>query len=238
MTLIVDALNRIARQCSVETPSSWLTTSDASAVELRDDFLLETVDDILDRVDLPSPIGKETDITGDGSVNYSLPSDFMRIKRNEFAVYDNLLDRPCIPITTDGEWTYQVDIGTAGVLRYYRVKGYDENWTIDFEDAPASGTTITVHYMSNLWMANSSGTAGSEFTDAADVLLLPRRLIEAGTVFRYRERKGLPFLAKYNEYEALLARTTNDRLGRKVINMGEREHVRWQDLIPAYIPDS
>lgn len=238
MTTVVQALNRIARQCSVSPPSSWVTTSGQAAVEIRDDFFLETVDDILDRVDLPSPVGAQTTIAGTGAETYSLPTNFKRLHRDELAVYDVQLDRPCVPITTDGEYTYLKDQGTAGVVRYYKVTGYDGNFEISFYDEPTASNSITLSYSTVNWMATSGGTAGSIFTAETDVLLLPRRLVEAGTVWRYRERRGLPYEDKYSEYEALLARTISDQRGRRVVSFGERKMARWQDLIPSFIPES
>lgn len=240
MTLITDVLSRAARQCSVTAPTSWLSATEDEHVELRDDFMLETVDDVLERVDLPSPIGARYDISGDGSEEYSMPSQFKRLKRDKFAVYDAYLDRPCVPITRAGDYTYLKDLGLAGgVIRYYRTNGYEGNWSLLFEDPPATGTTINVHYQTTYWMANSSGTAGDSFTDAGDVLLLPRRVVETGIVWRFRERKGLEFMPKMMEYELLISRLSNDTQGRRTIDMGEPEtRVRWQDQIPSYIPGS
>lgn len=242
MTTVVDALNRIARQCSIKAPSQWLTATKDAHVELRDDFLLETVDDILERVDLPSPIGKTTSlVAGAGTTiegdweNFTLPADFKRLMRDEFALYDELQDRPVVPVSTDGQWSNLTDVGATGAVKAYRLQGYDANWTIDIY---RSVGTITVHYVSDLWMASSGGTAGSAFTDAGDVLLLPRRVVESGTVWRYRERRGLPYQDKYMEYEALMSRLINDRRGRRTINMGDKPNVRWQDLVPAFIPNS
>lgn len=245
MTLITDALNRIARQCSITPPTSWLTSTVTGIVELRDDFLLETVDDITDRINLPSPIGKQQTLTGtgtlnaDGSETFTLNADFKRLQRGELAVYDQRQDRAVVPITDDGQWTFLTDIGASGVVKHYRLAGYDGAYTIDIYNPPGTGDTITVSYCSNLWMATSAGVAGSAFTAATDVLLLPRRIVEAGTVWRFRERKGLDFQGKYQEYEALLARLSNDTRGRRSIHMGEPDRdVRWQDMIPAFIPSS
>ena len=239
MTQITEALNRIARQCGVQPPSSWVTATRTDHVEIRDDFLMETIVDIQDRVDLPSPIGKQTTITGTGAENYALPSDFHRVARDPFAVYDSALDRPVVPIQADGEWTHIKDIGTTGVIRYYRIKGYDGTWTIDLYSEPSAAVEVVVSYVSTLWMATAGGTAGTMFTAEDDVLLMPRRVVEAGTVWRFRERRGLPYLDKYNEYEALIARLSNDGRSRRSIDMGGRQtDVRWQDLIPAFIPPS
>lgn len=239
MTTIVEALNRIARQCSVKAPSSWVTATRDDHVSLRDDFLSETIRDIHDRVDLPSPIGKQQTITGDGSTAYTLNSDFLRMQRDENAVYDTALDRPVIPVTTDGGWTRITDLGTAGATRYYKLTGYEGNYSISFHQAPSASVGITVSYVSNLWKATSGGTAGSEFTDEADILLLPRKVVETGTIWRYRRRNGMLYEDVYTEYEALMSRLINDTRQRKIISFSEPDRrVRWQDLIPAYIPDS
>ena len=139
MTLVTDALDRIARQVSIDQPASWLTATDDEHVEIRDDFLLETVDNILERLDLPSPIGKQTTITGDGSETYSLPSDFKRLQRDVAAVYETTtVRRICTPITDDGSWTYLKEVGSAGATRYYRLSGYDGNWSISFFRNPSA----------------------------------------------------------------------------------------------------
>ena len=236
MTLIVDALNRVAREVSLSQPSSWLSATADEYTEIRDDFLLETVSDIADRVDLTSPIGAQTTITGTGVETYSLPSNFLRIQRDEAAVYDVTLQRFGIPVVADGEWTDLISRGAAGADRYYKISGYDGNFEISFYQYPTSD--ITVSYITTNWMATSGGTAGSSFTDAGDVLLLPRRIVECGIVWRWRERKGLPFDAKYAEYQILLARLANDSRTRRKINFGNKKLVRWQDKVPAFIPAS
>jgi len=244
MTTISEALNRIARQCSMSAPSSWVTATRADHVELRDDFLQETVSDIADRVDAPAPISKAQTLTGgsgttnaDGSETFALNSDFLRLQRNALAVYDPQQDRPVIPITSDGRWDLLTDTGATGVIKYYQTAGYEGAFTMTLYNGPATGDTYQVNYITNLWMADASGTVGSLFTAETDILLFPRRLVETGTVWRARERRGLPYLDKYNEYEALMTRFANDRRGRRVVHMGEpARDVRWQDLVPAFIP--
>lgn len=245
MTTVAEALDRVARQCSVATPASWISTTTEEHKEIRDDFLLECVEDLQERLDLPAPIAKSQTLTGTGSLNsdgsetFTLASDFLRLQRDEMAVYDPLQDRPVIPVTEDGNWQHLTDVGAAGVVKYYRLAGYEGNWTMDVYNPPASGDTLTVHYISNLWMVSSGGTKGSSFTDTGDILLLPRRVIETGIVWRFRERKGLPYEDKYREHEALVARLSNDARGRRKINMGEPDmSVRWQDLVPSFIPSS
>jgi len=238
MTTVAEVLARAARQCSVTAPSSWITATADEHVEIRDDFLLETVDDIAERVDLPSPISAQTTIAGDGSETYDLPANFRRLHRDAYAVYDTYLDRPVLPVTTDGNWTYLQDLAVTGTDRFYKVTGYEGDFDISFYGFPSASVSITVSYVTRNWLINS-GTAGYTFTDEDnDTMLLPRRVVEAGIVWRFRERKGIPYQDKYMEYEAMVARLSNDTRGRREVRFGHTKPVRWQDIVPPYIPSS
>jgi hypothetical protein len=114
MALIVDALNRVARHVSLTAPSSWITATADEYTEIRDDFLAECVDDILERIDLPSPIGTQVTLVGVGSETYGLPADFKRLQRTPLSIYDVAMNRPCTPIVSDGDWTYLAANGIAG----------------------------------------------------------------------------------------------------------------------------
>jgi len=244
MTKVTEALDRIARQVGVKAPSSWVTATRDDHVAIRDDFLRETVDDIASRCDLPSPVSNAQTLTGgsgaaqsDGSERFSLNSDFVRIHRDAFAIYDPQQDRPCIPITDDGQWQYLTDVGASGAIKHFRIQGYEGNFTIDLYDAPATGDTYTVNYISNKWLI-SGGSGSDTFQTEDDLLIFPRRVVEVGAVWRWRERQGLPYQDKFSEYETLIARLSNDTRARRVVNMGEKQHVRWQDLVPSFIPPS
>jgi hypothetical protein len=236
MTLIVDVLDRIARHCSISTPSSWITATADEYLEIRDDFLRECVDDLLDRVDWPQPVGAQVTITGTGVASYALPADFRRLQRNAYSVYDEQLDAPGIPVVTDGDWVELLDSGIAGADRFYRLTGYEGAFAIEFESEPT--TDIVLSYVSNNWKATAAGVAGNMFTAADDVLILPSRLVEVGTIWRWRERRGLPFQDKYNEFSMLLARYHNDARGRRSVSFNRKKPVRWQDRVPAFIPSA
>lgn len=235
MTLLTDILNRVARQVSVNAPSSWLGATDDEYLEIRDDFLLETVEDVLDRYDLPAPISTTTTVTGTGVETYALPANFLRLQRGGFAVYEAGQNRPLQPVTDDGMWQHLQQIGATGVTRYFRLSGYKGAYEIDLYPFPS--TDITVHYVTDLWVVNA-GNFASTFTNPTDESLIPRRIVESGIVWRWRERKGLPFADKRTEYEILLSRLSNDSRTRRAVSMGKVEPVRWQDLVPAFIPGS
>lgn len=248
MTLVVGILARAARQCSVTPPSNWISATEDTHLAMRDDYMEETVADVLERIDWPSPIGRTTTVSGASTADivvdgedddivlddedvvvegsgttveaHPLPADFKRLTRDEFAVYEaQRTRRRAMPVSSSGEWEFLKEIGSTGSDRYYRLRGYEGAYEIDFYRALETGSSATVSYISTHWLTNAGATKAS-FTDLADVAMLPRRIIECGIVWRFRERRGLPADDKLAEYEAMLARAANDHRVVRKLNMG------------------
>ena len=201
----------------------------------------ETVDELHKRSDWASPISKQAVITGDGSEDYSLPTNFLRLADDPMCVYEtSTTRRAAIPITSDGAWTHLKEIGTAGGARYYKIEGYEGNQTIGLYRNPSASDSITVSYVSNVWMISSGGTEGCAFTDAGDISLFPRRILELGIVWRFRKRKGLPYSDIAAEYEAWLA--TNANRNRRVMSVGfgnvNQDYHPMRQPVPDFIPPS
>lgn len=252
MTLVKDVLARVARQCSISAPSSWLTAGDDEYLELRDDFLQQTAEDVLDRLDLPAPISGLLSINSindvyspgvfqvgvyDGSGQYTLPSDFRRLHRDKMAVYENgATRRACVPVSEENIWTHITGIGVAGTYRFYKLTGYEGNYSIFLYREPEGGLDVSVAYISNNWIANG-GTLKSTFSDEADTTMIPRDVLEAGTILRWRERRGLPTDTAMKAYEVALARYSNDARSRRIVSFGGNDKMlRWQDVVPDTIP--
>jgi len=257
MTSVADILDRAARQCSVASPASWVSATDPTALEFKD-FLDETREDIVARCDWIGPISKTVVITGTGDENYDLPPDFLRLQRDDYAVYERFRTRrPCVPVTRDGEWEYIDELGVTGAYRFYRLQGYDGNWGIGFKMPLDAGLTVVVSYVSKNWVRNPNVAAWvdegpsfednwvenpefakSSFATDDDVCLLPRRLVEAGIVWRFRRRKALPYQDVLSEYEILMARTLADTRTRRKIDFSGRPVLRspFDIPVPDFIP--
>lgn len=235
MTLVTDILDRAARQCSVTAPSDWVSDTTTTVAELRD-FLAETVDDIQERVDLPSPLTAQTTITGDGSETYSLPTAFKRLTRGPLPVYETSpVRRRAQPVTDDGTWADMDNERAFGGGRFYRIQGYPGAHTISFLPELETGGSVLVSYTTTAWLSGGA----SEFTGTTQTTLLPRRLLECGIVWRYRERKGLEYDGKLAEYDALMARMVNDQRGRRAIEFGPAAHRHpWDVPVPDVIPST
>lgn len=244
LPLVTDVLDRVARSVSVDAPSSWAGAIDAEHVEIRDDFLVETAEEILDRLDLPSPIGSTYTITGDGSGSYSLPTDFSRLTRDPMAVYESTtIRRALIGVTDDNSWQYLQDIGTTGAERFYRITGFPEEYTMEIYRDPSTPITVYVNYVTDKWVGTPNAgtqTPTSSFTADTQTLLLPRRLVEAGTIARWRERYGVVSDDKRMEFESLITRYSNDSRNRRSVRFGGAADPGkpWDIPVPDYIPSS
>lgn len=243
MATVADILTAAGRACQVGQPDndSWLGALDDTWAELRDDFLLDTIDDLQQRADWPQPIGATTTLTGDGaSEDLALPTDFLRFQRDDLAVYERTATRRrCIPTSDDGEWEYRKELGSAGAHRYYRLKGYEGAFTAGFYRTLETGSTVVVNYITDSWIINGF-TYKSTFDDSNDVCLFPRRLVELGILWRYREKKGLDYADREARYEALLSRYATDRnTSRKIDMAGRADMVMPQDIpVPDVIPSA
>ncbi len=240
MTLVTEALNRIGRLCSRVEPDSWVTATDLEYTEIREDFLVDTIDEILRRVDLPEPVGKSYLLTGTGVTEYDLPVDFHRLDRGEDAVIELSLNRqPLTPVHRQGEWQALLDYGISGIERFYRISGYPGDWQIHIFPAPTSGTRIQISYQTQFWIMGSDDSPKAEFNDAEDVLLLPRRLVETGTVARWRNRKGFDGSDQASAFELLLGQFKADAQSIRKVSMSRPQARRpWEVPVPDVIPSS
>jgi hypothetical protein len=238
MTLVVDILGRAARECSVPPPSSWASATGQTHLEILD-FMDQTASTILDRVDLPSPMSEVVALTGDGmTLDFPLPGA-TRLKRGKLSVYEQgLARRELVPVSTDGEWQALQDNGSTGATRFYRLQGYEGALTLSIYRPLGAAETVLAWVMNGKWI-NRNGAYEATFADEADVSMLPRKVMEAGIVWRFRQRKGLEYGDKLAEFEAMLGRMSNDATPRRAIAFGSTP-VRgpWDIPVPDFIPNA
>jgi len=240
MVTVSDVMDSVARDCSTEPPSAWITATDTEYLELKD-YLRRVVTDILDRVDLPSPIGAEYDLTGDGTETYNLPSKFHRLHRDTAAVFETTSQRrPVIPVANDGDWRHLKEIGSTGAERYFRLRGQPGAYTIDIYALPSTSITFQISYNSTNWLETAGGTGAGEWSNNDDVLRLPRDIIEIGVTMRWRRRRGLAYMDLVSEYESRIARLANDSRPRRHITFGRRARRSspFDVPVPDFIPSS
>ena len=240
MATVKTAMDKAARGCSYTPPADWVSATSFQWMEMKD-MLDSTVDELLDRVDWPAPVGATATFSGNGDASYSIPAGFKRVVRDELAVFETTNNRrPCVPVPSDGAFEYLQLVGSAGVQRYYQITGDEENgFTIEFFPALESGETVKMQYVSKFWLV-TGGNESATWTTVNDTLQLPAKLIELGVIWRFRQRKGLGYQDVYSEYEIRLARAAADYRQRKSLNFGDTSDTvkPMRVPVPDYIPSS
>lgn len=239
---VASALTHAARRCSIKPPSAWATATANAHVEMRDQFLAQVVADVLDRIDPPKPLTAATTLAGAGVETYTLPADFRRLTRSRFKIYqEGYPTKAFCAVNSNGDYDAIKDQGAAGGVRYYRIYDYQGAPAIDLLLAPSVGEDTVVNYVSENWIWN--GTADTdEFTDDDnDISYVPRELLVAGLVYRFREAKGLDYGDALSEFETRMARYANQSNNTTVVGpaSGPRPNAfAWVDAVPDVIPHS
>lgn len=221
MTTVSEVMDDVALECAVTVPGSWVAAITRRTYAELHSILRITVAELLDRVDWPDPITRDTTFTGTGDEEYDLPTDFKRLTFDDMAVYETTTNRrACIPVTSNGAWTHLEEHGSAGGERFYRTAGTDaDGFRMSFYRPLETGSEIVVSYVSKNWLSHA-GVQQASWDSVEDTLLLPGELIRLGCVWRFKRRKGFPYSDIMNEYEGKLARLANEARGRRKICFG------------------
>lgn len=237
MGTVAELMNRAARDCKITPPGAWVPATTLSHVELKD-YLFDTVEELLERLDWPDPITKDFVLVGTGAETYDLPGDFLRLTRDALAVYETTTTRRAgIPISSNGAWSHLKQIGSAGGNRYYRTSGSDDAFKISFFHPLEPNHSVTISYVSKNWNV-VAGVSSNKWENEDAQLQFPRDLVQLGIVWRFRRAKGLAYADRMNEYEGRLSRLSNDARGIRVINFGACEQPRnpFDIPVPDFIP--
>lgn len=218
MDTLKSAMDDAATECSLNVPSLFATNTTASYAQLKR-YMYSTAKELLSRHDW-AVLTLDQTITGDGGDTYDLAADFGRLTRrdevDEPAVWSDGMQRVYRPVTSNGGWTVLTSMGAAGTYGY-RVVGTQ----IQFTQNIAASETVTVSYVSNAWIS-SAGSKVATWADDADFTYLPARLIELGTTWRWRRKRGLEFASYQGEFEMEFSRFANDDRSIRKISFGQR----------------
>lgn len=218
-------MDNVAGDCSVNPPSVWSTATQLTYTEAKR-FLFQAAGEILQRKDFAATTF-DASFAGDGvSGSFDLPADFLRLTRDDGAVLELSPNRrACTPIRTNASWTYLESRGAIGVGRWYRVVGNQ----IEFFQTLPDGGQIVASYVTTQWIMGGSAKS-SDWSSESDTPMLPARLLELGTIWRWRRKKGMAYADQQIEYEMELSRRANDDRGQQVIDMNGPANVgrRWR----------
>jgi hypothetical protein len=216
-------LNDAAMDPALGLISSALTdpydSQDANVVQLRQ-ALKSLGQDLARDYQWPHLEKTHTFATVNGTANYDLPADFLRLvdqtewnRTTQFS-----LGGPA----SSQEWHQLKAANVSGVVyQVFRVSGGQ----IQIHPTPTSAETVAFEYVSSYWVDSGGGTAGATPdaaapTDGADTVCFDRRLLVTGVILGWLEGKGFDSTAARAKFEAAMARAQSNGGAAPVIRIG------------------
>lgn len=179
-----------------KTSPSLSADTDLDVVQLRT-FMNATGNELAQRVDWPELFTEET--VAESGTEEALPSTFLRLTQGTPVRLGGTFV-PVRIITNPADWEFATT--TAPSLVYGRLG----EGKIQFSST-LSATGAVMNYISNQWV-----TGKTEVTDNGDSFKVPERLLELGTIWRFKRQKGLAYDDWMQEYEAAL---TQEAIGAR-----------------------
>lgn len=231
MDIIKDSMDNVARECGVAVPSLWATNTDDTYMQLKM-YLQQAASELLERVDWQD-CTLDNVVTGSGTDTYLLPTDYKRPTRDLNTVYGNSPQRwAFMPVTSNGDWTRLKSWGAA-ITYFYRFTGPN----IQFSQIINNPDQITFSYVTKNWISSGGNRAATWAADS-DLTYLPARLLEMGTIWRWKRKMGLEYQSIQGEYESDLSRSSSDDRNRQTIGFGKSMPDRFispYDLTPPLL---
>lgn len=208
MALIKQELDDAAIECGLTPPTSWLSTSDATAVQVVS-IMRAVVEDLLDRHDWSGAAEEATIAPSVETSSWVFTADYERMQRDVSAVFEVSPNRrPVACVTSDGSWREMVSWGWSGAQRYFRKTGTG----LEFYRPLPAGAVVKVNYQTAKWIVGGLSAWANE---ASDKPVFPSRLIRLGVVARWRKQKGYRYSDESAEYEAAIVRAMAEDAPRR-----------------------
>lgn len=218
---ILQVVQKVALRAIGKSPTSaFAPTSDQQTVNEIVDLAGDVARDIAASHDWQVLTRIDT-ITGDGTEKqFDLPSDYDRM-----LLASGLLDPDTwfwgyCHIPTVMQWLAEESYGFETIT--------PGAWIIlenqfNFVPAPASGAEAKYPYITKNIVVEADGTTTKEnFETDTDSFRLNERLLTLGTLWRWKEQKGLEYAEDMQTYEAVLSQQQTRDSGARVIRSGPR----------------
>ncbi len=180
-------LANVLLEIGLDNTSAQLTSSDYEIRQIKA-FMNAAGKDIARRAEWPR-LYAELVVAGDIS-EVDLPDNFQKMAEKGAVRLNKSGFSPVRPIVAPEQWEFLSMRPSAQT--FYHLSG----GKVLFSPALDSDGAL-IRYVSQYW---AEGKA--EITQNSDDLLIPERLVEKGTVWRWKRQKGLPYDDILAEFEA------------------------------------
>ena len=145
-------------------------------------------------------------------------------------IWNRTLRRPVYGPKTAQEWQQSIANQINGPFNSYRVMGD----AINFYPVPSAGDSCYFEYQSKNWISTSAGATSDTWTNDSDTPRLSGDLIVLGTIWRWKQTKGLDYAEDYAKYERRLADAMGRDASKPVLDLsGARREIQPSIVVPA-----
>jgi len=156
-------------------------------------------------------LGREFTITTNGAAEYTLPADWDSFATD--ASWNRTTTLPVIGSLQDYEWQMLKARTTSGT-QFTLLYRLEENQVI-FPEAPPSGQTIIIPYVSRAWVEASNGDPQDNLQLDTDVVLYDSQLFKLALKLAWRAEKGFDVTRDQAAFDNQLRKNTGkDGVGR------------------------
>lgn len=142
-------------------------------------------------------------------------------------IWNRSLRRPVYGPKSQQDWQQNKAMQLNGPFNSFRVI----NDAINFYPNPTAGQACYFEYISKNWINTSAAGVSQVWTNDADTPKLNDQLILLGTIWRWREAKGLDYAEDFAKYERRVLDGMGRDASKPTLNMGGASY----DIQPAIL---
>lgn len=145
-------------------------------------------------------------------------------------IWNRTLRRPVYGPKSEQDWQEAKAMQINGPFNSFRIQGD----AIKFNPIPVAGQTCAFEFISNNWINTSAGGTSSIWTNDADTPKIDDQMIVLGTIWRWKQAKGLDYSEDYAKYERRIMDKMGRDGGKPKLNMnGATNNIAPVVIIPA-----
>ena len=173
--------------------------------------------------------------TVEGQDEYPLPADFLGFV--DGSVWDRSTYREARGVLSPQQWQ-QVKSGlveSAVITPFYRLRRSSDGRGRAFflDPVPAGGDLLVFEYLGGNWVSDvDNSTFRDAITEDTDIPLFDGDLVEMGTLWRFKQARGLSYAAELGEFENQESIRFADDAGARKITIGRQRGRRYFANIP------
>ncbi len=205
MTSFLDVGREVAINMGIDAINTIEDDSHESVIISQ--FVNETADELLRRVDWQSLRKTYTAATSQSTIEYPVPADFDRLTIGGGVIVDGLVLRGSL---SSSEWFTLPSV--IGIPRYF----YMDSSVLLFYPSPTDNLGIVVSYQSTQYVERQDGSNADKLASNTDKTFLPRELLVRGAVWRWNRHSGRDYNDQLSEYEAMLQDYANAEGGYRL----------------------